>query len=53
MSKGLITGLPLFKRGKVRDIYGYRVRLLRLNNFKIENQGSSGTGTGLESCSST
>ena len=28
MNKGVITGLPLFKRGKVRDIYDLGDRLL-------------------------
>ncbi len=35
MNKGLITGLPLFKRGKVRDIYDLGDRLLIVATDRI------------------
>ena len=35
MSKGLISGLPLFKRGKVRDIYDLGDRLLMVASDRI------------------
>ncbi len=35
MNKGVITGLPLFKRGKVRDIYDLGDRLLIVATDRI------------------
>jgi len=35
MDKSLITGLPLFKRGKVRDIYDWGDRLLIVASDRI------------------
>ncbi len=35
MNKGVITGLPLFKRGKVRDIYVLGDRLLMVATDRI------------------
>ena len=43
MRKGLISGLPLFKRGKVRDSYDLGDRLLsvatdRISCFEVSRQ---------------